>query len=146
MECGANSTIAALTPAVSVAKSSLMSTQSARTLPRIQLVAAVCFAWLVLFGWFAFGTGLGADLVFGVCTFFAAVALGLPALMGAISSHSRGPQGPERLVQRVEHKVQTQTGPLSPWQAGLQILIAPAALAIGFTAIAIVDILVRHAA
>lgn len=123
-----------------------MSTHSADTLPRIQLVAAVCFAWLVLFGWFAFGTGLAADLVFGVCSFFAVMAIGLPAFMGAISSHWHGAQGPEPLIQRVEHKVQTQTGPLKPWQAAVQILIAPAALAAGFSAIAIVDILVRHAA
>lgn len=126
--------------------STRMSTKRADTLPRVQVIAAVCFAWLVVFAWIAFSTGLIEEMVFGVCTFFAVVALGLPAVLGIMSSQATGEGRPEKLDQSTEDKIETYTGPLSVRQAAVQILIAPAALAFGFTAIAIVDMLVRHTA
>lgn len=119
-----------------------MTTNHTHSLLRYQAFGAACFLWLVAFAWVAFGTNLGAELVFAVCTFFALVALGLPAVLGAAAHRPRR----RRLEQASGDRIQTQTGSLNWRQGAIQILIAPVALAIGFTAIGVIDILVRHAA
>lgn len=113
---------------------------------RMQLYAAACLAWVILAAWVAFDTGLREGLIFGVCTVFAVVVLGVTAVLGNIAAHRRSKGMPEALDQPAEQIVQTRTGALSPRQAAIQILLAPAALAVGFTAIAIVDVVVRHSA
>ena len=136
----------ALTPAASMPSSHGMSAKRIDALHRAQLYAAICFLWLVLFAWFAFSTGPIEDLVLAVCTFFALVALGLPALMGFISSQNDRKRRRESYSKQADDRIETRTGPLRIRQVVVQILLAPAALAVGFTAIAIVDVLVRHSA
>ena len=114
---------------------------------RVQAYGAVCLAWLILWAWVAFDTGLLEAMIFGVCTMFAVMAIGLPSLLGHIAAGRTKTHGtPENLDEPAAEKIQTYTGPLSRRQVAVQILIAPTALALGFTAIAIVDVLVRHSA
>ena len=114
---------------------------------RVQVYGAVCLAWLILWAWVAFDTGLLEAMIFGVCTAFAVMAIGLPSLLSHIAAGRTKSHGtPENLDEPAAEKIQTYTGPLSRRQVAIQILTAPAALALGFTAIAIVDVLVRHSA
>ncbi|MFQ5775840.1 MAG: hypothetical protein ACE5GS_15060 [Kiloniellaceae bacterium] len=102
--------------------------------------------WLILAAWLGYTTGVHEEMIFGVCTVFTIVALGLPALMFRIAAHrpdasrTREPGWPD------ENVVETYTGRLSAKQAATQILLVPGAVAVGFTAIAIVEVLVRHSA
>jgi hypothetical protein len=119
-----------------------MTSKHTHTLLGYQAFGAACFLWLVVFGWVAFGTNIGTDMVFAVCAFFALVALGLPAVLGAAARRPRR----QRLEQASGDRIQTRTGSLNWRQGAIQILLAPVALALGFTAIGVIDILVRHAA
>jgi hypothetical protein len=114
---------------------------------RVQAYGAVCLAWLILWAWVAFDTGLLEAMVFGVCTAFAVMAIGLPSLLSHIAAGRTKSRGtPEDLDEPEAEKIQTYTGPLSRRQATIQILTAPTAVALGFTVIAIIDVLVRHSA
>lgn len=110
------------------------------------LVAGSLLAWLIVAGWVAYATGRYAAMVLGACTVFTVVALGLPILIARIAKRGAVANGASKPGGRKSRLFETYTGPLSVRQAVIQILLAPAALAVGFTAIALIEILVRHSA
>ena len=81
---------------------------------RVQVYGAVCLAWLILWAWVAFDTGLLEAMIFGVCTAFAVMAIGLPSLLSHIAAGRTKSHGtPENLDEPAAEKIQTYTGPLS---------------------------------
>ena len=111
---------------------------------RTYVAAAALLASVIAVGWFVFATHRYAEL-FGACTVFAVVALGLPSLLARIATRRRDLErgAPRRLTGTT---VETLTGLLSAKQATVQILLIPGAVALGFTAIAVVELLVGHTA
>jgi hypothetical protein len=83
-------------------------------------------AWSLLFGLFilAFATDGRAALVVFTASFFAMMALGLPAVM---CIQSKGPQCRSQIIA-------TRCGPLTIGQAATQILLIPVCTVIGLTA------------
>ncbi len=76
-------------------------------------------SWLCVFGLFAlnFATDLSASFVIVISCFFGMMAFGLPIAMASQSKRGRPPAG----------MIQTQSGPLSAWEAGAQIVSIPVA-------------------
>ncbi len=76
-------------------------------------------AWAVVFTLFAlfFSTDRSAAFVIVISCFFAMMAFGLPIALAAQSRRIREPTG----------LIQTQSGPLTAWEAGAQIASIPVA-------------------
>ena len=92
------------------------------------------FAWMLLAAWLVFGTNAGTDLDLAVITVLGTVFLGIPAIMlRTAAGQSRTPR--PRWREFLSSSVDTATGPLPGWQAWLQVILIPAALAIGATVI-----------
>lgn len=111
---------------------------------RVFVTAAALLASLIVVGWLTFATGRYEEMVFGTCTVFTIVALGLPTLMSRIESRRADAN---RLFARTGKSRRTFyifTGRLSMREAKAQILLVPVSLALAFSAIAIVEALVRH--
>lgn len=110
---------------------------------RVVVWAAVLLLWLILAAWLGYTTGVYEVMIFGVCTVFAVVALGLPALMLWIGRRRPGPRPSRAPGWSDTEDVETQAGRLGARQAAVQILLVPGSLALGFSAIALVELLVR---
>lgn len=110
---------------------------------RIHIVAAALLASVIAVAWLAFATRRYEE-VFAASTFFAIVALGLPALMARIAARRQGSKPTGAREHSPENGLETFTGRLGMRQAATQVLLAPGAVAIGFAAIALVEIVIRH--
>lgn len=82
-------------------------------------------SWVGVFALFAlnFATDLSASFVIVISCFFGMMAFGLPIAMAAQSKRGPAPTG----------MIQTQSGPLSAWEAGAQIVSIPVAAVFGLT-------------
>lgn len=114
-----------------------------RQLPKgVYYTAVALLAWMVLMAWIAFADYEG-ETVFGMVTLFAVISLGIPAVLFNVRRHhDPGTGQPPSLHSWVRERFQTQTGPMPSRQAMVEVLLIPAAAAIGFTALAIVQMLV----
>lgn len=99
--------------------------------------------WFVAVGWIAYATGIDGAFAMLIASVFAAVAIGLPALLVAVGAgrgeKARAPRAREWLRGRFA----TLTGRLPTRAALVEVLLPITAVAIGFTAIAIVLVAVR---
>jgi hypothetical protein len=92
------------------------------------------FAWMLVAAWLVFGTNAGTDLDLAVITVLGTVFLGIPVILfRTAAGHSRTPRPHWR--EFLSSSVDTATGPLPGWKAWLQVILIPAALAIGATVI-----------
>lgn len=92
------------------------------------------FAWMLLAAWLLFGTTIATDLDLAVITLLFAVFLGIPVVMyRTAASQNRIPR--PRWIDFLSSSVDTFTGPLPGWQAWLQVILMPAALALAASVI-----------
>ena len=90
------------------------------------------FAWMLLAAWLVFGTNAGTNLDLAVITVLGTVFLGIPVVMFRTAvSQNRIPR--PRWSEFLSSSVDIATGPLPGWQAWLQVILIPAALAIAAT-------------
>lgn len=104
--------------------------------------------WLAIPWWIILGGSSVGELTFAVCVYFSAVAFGIAAICVGKASRvhwqrdsrqdASGPGAPRRL--------RIFTGSLPLDEATIQLLIVPASLAFGFTAIALAYAAVRASA
>lgn len=105
-------------------------------------IAGGLTAWFLLVAAIAYGQGRYAPVVIAVCVIFAVISLGLPALIVRMNANRGKPGAPGRDGARSRQALETASGPLRPAAARLQILIVPVSLAVGFTFIGLVAVLV----
>jgi hypothetical protein len=94
--------------------------------------------WLIVPWWVILGPSPGGAMTFAVCVAFSVIAFGIVAISAtrAVRARRRPGRGDESLGAT---RLKTFTGPLPLRHAALQLLTIPAAVALGFTAIALVD-------
>ena len=95
---------------------------------------AVCFVWLLLAAWFAFGRDRETDFSFAIAFVFSSVVGGvLFAMRHTVRQQLR--DDPVSALSFAGSSVDTATGNLPAADAWIQILIIPFALALAATAI-----------
>lgn len=114
---------------------------------RVYWVAIALLCWLAVPWWMFLGTSIEGDIVFGVCVTFSLIAFGTAITCISRALHTRDPGSTEesRTIGRPTPgtRLRIQTGTVPMHEAGLQILLIPAAVALGFTLLAIVEALAR---
>lgn len=106
-------------------------------------IALVLVAWILLVEAVAYGRGTYQPVVVGVCVVFTVIAFGLPSLMAGLRRPDAPGAGPPGLRAWLRQRVQTASGPLTGRGALIQILLIPFSVALGFTAISLVELFVR---
>lgn len=104
-------------------------------------IALVLIAWFLLVEAVAYSRGAYEPVVVGVCLVFTLVAFGLPSLIGAFRRPGAARRHPPGLRAWLRRRVQTASGPLEGGAALVQILLIPVSVALGFTAISLVEML-----
>ncbi len=87
------------------------------------------FACMLAVAWLAFGGAVGTDLDLGVVTVLCAIFLMLPLLMHHVAA-ARAERPQPDLKVFLSSRFETATGPLSAWEAWMQVGLIPIALAI----------------
>jgi hypothetical protein len=87
------------------------------------------FACMLVVAWLAFGGAVGTDLDLGVVTVLCAIFLLLPLLMHHVAA-ARAERPQPDLKGFLSSRFETATGSVSAWEAWLQIVLIPIALAI----------------
>ena len=101
-------------------------------------IPLACAAWFVIVNWVAFGGG-EASLVLAIVTLICAMLLGLMVLCAAMSRDMTPERARHRSLRAfLNGPVDIATGTLSGRQALIQIASMPVALALAFTAIALI--------
>jgi hypothetical protein len=106
--------------------------------PAVAVIGAACYAWIMLMSWRAFDHGTTMlDLV--ISTLIFAMIIGLWLQCAAMARNVT----PDRRTTRdfgafLEGQVDTYTGSMPGWQAMMEILLPPVALALGATAFCII--------
>lgn len=103
--------------------------------------------WLAVPWWAILGTpgrGEGAGM-FAVALAFSVIAFGIAAIVVVRALHARGRATgtPLSLKTMLPERVQVDGGALPMRQAAMQVLLVPAAIAIGFTLLALVEVIER---
>ena len=105
------------------------------------LVAAQVIPW-----WLLLGASERGALLFAVCVVFTAIAFGLAALCVVQALRTRHGRRDSAAVPDAaitgDELLKTGSGRLPMWAASVQILLVPAALALGFTLLALVALFV----
>lgn len=116
-------------------------TKTAKRPPKSVFLAAIILVVCLVVPWWLLleRSGYG-HLVFAVCVIFTLIAFGI-AVICTIRALRDGPGGP--FVGASGKWLSTWTGRLPMRDAILQILLIPGSLAIGFIALAFVDVIVR---
>lgn len=97
----------------------------------VYLVAGLAYSWVLFVAWFAFGND-NAILNLSIVTVIFAVFMGVAGLAYGVAHahlHKKLPSWDEF----VGSKISVATGVISGWEAGLQIMIIPLALAVAAT-------------
>lgn len=107
-------------------------------------IALLAIAWLFLVAAIAYGGGNYGPMVIGVGLVFACVFVAVPELLHAIE-HGRRDRGQSPLLRSwLRDSFETSAGRLRGRDALIQILLVPLSIAVGFTLIALVE-LMAHA-
>lgn len=95
--------------------------------------------WMVVPWWLVLEPTEQGRVIFAVCVLFSLVGLGIAGLSAIRAVRNR----PSDRVRGTRKWLSTWTGTLPMRSAVAQILLIPASLAVGFTALALVDLIVR---
>ena len=101
------------------------------------LIAGLAYGWVLLVAWFAFGQNNAVHLDLSIVTVIFAVFMGVAGLAYGVAHthlHKKLPSWDEF----VWSKISVATGAISGWEAGLQIMIIPMALAVAATIFGII--------
>jgi len=122
--------------------------QVAERVPRTVIITAIgLLTWLVV-PWDLFlGTTVQGELIFAVCLVFSVVAFGTSSIIVAQVLASRHVRRQGRDAGCVSRKAQkllaTCSGELPMKAAAVQILLIPGSVAVAFTALALIDVVIR---
>jgi type VI protein secretion system component VasK len=117
---------------------------AARPSSRIYLAALALLAWLAVPWWLILGPTPQGDLVFAVCLLFTVIAFGVAAICVMKALRTRDAAAARETDESSgDQPLDTHTGSLPMRSAALQILLIPASIALGFTLIALVEVIDR---
>lgn len=103
----------------------------------VYIVAGLAYAWIMFMAWVAFGRNAGAYLDLSFASLIIAVMMGLPLIVYAVARPHLKEQRPS-WNDFFDAPVETATGEIVGWQAGIEIAIIPIVLAFGATLIGVV--------
>lgn len=114
---------------------------------RLMMTGLGLWAWLAVPWIIILGTTLQGQVVFAVCLVFSLIAIGISGITVVQALRSR-PVRRQRPASggagtAAGRQLTTGSGKLPMKAAALQILLIPGSLALGFTALAIIDVVVR---
>ena len=114
---------------------------------RLMLTGLGLWAWLAVPWIIILGTTLQGQVVFAVCLVFSLIAIGISGItvVQALRSRPNRRQRPPSVGAGTAagRQLTTGSGKLPMKAAALQILLIPGSLALGFTVLAIIDVVVR---
>jgi hypothetical protein len=112
--------------------------------PSITDVALMAVAWTVGVVWILFSHGYYAPLMFGVVTLLAVIFVVLPFILFRLGRKGDAPP-PPAFLEWADGQLDTATGPIDGREAAIMILLIPIALAVGMTALGLVNVLASGA-
>lgn len=120
----------------------------AERLPRSVIIAAVALlVWLVVPWELFLGASVRGELIFAVCFVFSVIAFGTCAIIVAQVLRSRPERRQEpddgRAGARAPDLLSTYSGKLPMRAAAVQVLLIPGSVAVAFTALALIDVVIR---
>ena len=122
-------------------RSQLGSVPGAEFPPAVYVSVIGAFAWMIGISWLAFASRDGVDLDLLMVTVLATVFLAIPLSMHHTAVRDATP-APARMAEFLKSQVDTWTGEMPAWQAWLEVMLSPAALALAATLIGFVYVFV----
>src|SRR3546814_606432 len=99
---------------------------------------AGCLIWLVASAWLAFGADGYTALQLAVSTGFAIMFMLVPFCLWMLWQQDNTPKKASPLREWADHELMTASGPVEGKHAAIMVLLAPAAVALGLSAVALI--------
>ena len=97
-----------------------------------------CAVWVLAAFWIFFGHDTYTGLQLAVSTFFCIMFVAVPLWLRRLSGVAASETKQSKLRDWASHEFETAYGPIEGRQAAVMVLLAPAAIALGITAVSLI--------